>query len=216
MSARRFQRGFTLLEVLLVIGLLGALLAFVVPNFAGFERSQGLDESVQRMRALVSMCRAQAANEGHALRLVFRRDGTLRVQQQRDPLDAPNEYVAVKADWAQSPLLPGVWVEAVQVLGDGPPPIQVYDEDRGYLVVEPDEAPTPVADLDGDLTLDVAPDGTCQSLRWILRDRRGLGQQLSLDGRVGRLRVEKVELIALDQAVPPPAETDAQSDEGGR
>ena len=216
MRLRRVQHGFTLLELLMVIGLLGVLLALTLPNIAGVQRGQNLDESVQRCRALVSMCRAQAANEARVLRLVFRRDGTLRVEQQRDPLDAPNEYDPVRAHWAQSPLLPDVWVESVMVLGDGPPPIQVYDEDRGFLVLDPNDAPTAVARLDGDLAVDVAPDGTSQSLRWVLRNTRGVGQQLTLDGRVGRLAVVPVDLIPQAQALPPPPESDEQSKRSAR
>jgi prepilin-type N-terminal cleavage/methylation domain-containing protein len=137
---RQTGRAFTLLEVLLVIVLLGVLFAFAWPDFAAATEGERLKESAQRMRALIAMCRAEAMNETVCYRIKIRLDGGVRVHRQADALLAPQLYITPRAGWArQDMLLEDVWVEAVQDLPEGPPPIQIIDEKLEFpeMAIEP-------------------------------------------------------------------------------
>lgn len=194
---------FTLVEVLLVVLLIGLLAAVVWPDFGPFSRGRQLPESAERIKALVAMCRAQAMNEARTYRISIQADGRLRVTRQLDPLLAPQEYVRVRDSWTDAEfLMEDVWVEAVLPLPDGPPPILVEDDTIEFneFVTEP----VSVTELTQPLDLDFSPDGSCASARWILRDVRGHGLQMTLDGRLGRLEIVEVEPRAADDVEKPP------------
>lgn len=180
---------FTLLEVLLVVALLGLLAALVLPDFTTAAAAENLRESAHRLRALAAMCRAEAMNATCRHRILVRSDGSVRVRRQADPLKAPHLYITPREDWAHvAVLLPDVWVEAVQMLPDGPSPIRIIDDQLEFPETELD--PIAVEDLDRPLEINFEPDGTCNSVRWVLRDARGHALLLTLDGRLGRVTIE--------------------------
>jgi type II secretory pathway pseudopilin PulG len=69
--------GFTLLEILLTVGLLIALLGAIVYNFQSAQRGADLDEGARQIEALIRFAGAQAANSGKAVQLRFGDDATL-------------------------------------------------------------------------------------------------------------------------------------------
>ena len=209
-------RGFTLLEVLLVVAVLGMVALVVLPDWGGFEQNQRLMESSQRLRGLVARCRAEAMNESLEYRLDFKLDGTLRVVRQRDPILAPHEYELVENGWAMTEiLLAGVWVEAVQPLPAGPPPILIEDDYIEFEEAYEEVEPTPIEEFDDTVSVTFSPDGSSESLRWVLRDRRGLGLEMTLDGRLGKVDVITVESIPEDDAYQPEP-LDAEEDDDFR
>jgi type II secretion system protein H len=189
---RTHQPGFTLLEVLMVVVLIGILAGFAWPGFTAAERAEPLRESARRLRTLVTMCRAEAMNEARIYRVEIRIDGSVRARRQLDPLKAPHIFAPIEASWAKiPPLLPEVFVEAVQLMPDGPPPIHIIDDE--LEMPEMDEEPLPVeefADMPQLLWIRFTPDGACNSLRWVLRDDWGRARLLTLDGRLGRVNIE--------------------------
>ncbi len=106
-------RAFTLLELMLVLGLLVLLAFFVVPNFqTPIERSY-LPESGERLRALITLARANAMLDGLRYRIRFlderdevwdelsqyeRRQPYIEVEA--EPIEQPGEFFPVKASWA--------------------------------------------------------------------------------------------------------------------
>ncbi len=201
------RNAFTLLEVLMVVALLGLVAAIAWPDFWRARRSEELDESARRMKTLVQMCRAEAMNESRRYRLTFRLDGTIKVTRQHDPILAPHEYFKFRRPWANVPfLLEHVWVEALLALPEGPPPIDVEDELLEFD--EFDNEPIAVTDLEREFELDFEPDGISDSLRWILRDDDGRGVEMTLDGRLGRVRIEPVERLTDGAERPEPLEED--------
>lgn len=209
---RYLERGFTLLELLLAITLLGILVAFAWPSFSSVQRSEHLGESARRMSAMVAMCRAEAMNEGCRYRVKIRLDGSVRVQRQLDPIIAPHRYVTVRAGWMQThPLLDDVWVERVQILPEGPPPILIVDDLLEFPEMEID--PLPIEELDEALSIDFEPDGSCNSLRWVLRDERGRGLLMTLDGRLGRVTIEEWESVQPEDLVRPEPLPDDEEEE---
>lgn len=207
-SARR--SAFTLLEVLLVVALLSVLAVFAWPDFSQARRSEQLDESTVRARALMAMCRAQAMNESRRYRVVFALDGSLAVYRQRDPLRAPEVYVRVEDDWAGIPAsLEDVWVEAVMRLPEGPPPIKIDSESIQFT--EFTEEPIAVDSLDEPVFVEFAPDGTAESVRWVIRDVLGRGRRITFDGRLGRIDFSDVERIDASASKRPKSEADLPS-----
>lgn len=202
------RAGFTLLEALLVIFLIGVIAAFSWPDFHESTRAARLRESVRRMTHLVAMCRAEAMNQSRVYRISLLPDGTLLTLRQLDAVLAPETYVQFDAPWAQTPiLLDEVFVEGVLPLADGPPPLIVEDDTIDFEYEnEEDLEPMRIDDLTEPLNVDFQPDGTSGSARWVLRDGRGTGVQMTLDGRIGRLEVVELASIDPDQVQPPTVE----------
>jgi type II secretion system protein H len=208
----RRQAGFTLFEVLLVAALLALLALLVFPDLRGTSRGEQLDESVARLKALIAMTRAEAMNQTRRYRLTFREDGSIRLSRQRDPLTAPHEFVRVREPWAlREVLLPEVWVAALEPLPQGPAPILVEDDEIEFTQLESE--PIPVNELEAPHQLYFEPDGTCPSMRWILRDETGRGRLVTLDGRTGRLTFEPAETLSSREAVRPPRLPDLDDEE---
>jgi len=209
----RVTHAFTLLELLLVLGLLAVLMAFAWPNLSGATRVERLRESAQRMQTLVAMCRAEAMNEGRTYRIVFRPDGSVRVRCQLDPLEAPHVFVPVTTGWARTEvLLEDVWVAAVQLLPDGPAPIRIVDEQLEFPEMELDLQP--IEDFAEPPVIEFQPNGSCDSLRLLLRDAQGAGRLLTLDGRLGRVTIEEYESAAAEDVQrPPPLPPEAEAEE---
>jgi prepilin-type N-terminal cleavage/methylation domain-containing protein len=197
---------FTLVELLLVIAIVGVLAMVVVPQFLGFSKHRQLDESVNRMKALVAMCRAEAMNQSRRYRIELHRDGSVAVAEQRDPLTAPHEFVEVPEAWAVLPILmEDVWVASVLRLPEGPPPVLV--DDRSIEFTKFEEQPVSITELDEPVYLEFAPNGVSPSARWTLRNAGGHGRQLTLDGRIGRIEVLDLDPLRPDQIERPrPAE----------
>lgn len=204
------RQAFTLLEVLLVIAMLGILGAIIWPELGAASRGEQMGESVRRVKALIAMCRAEAMNESRRYRITIQLDGTLKVTCQRDPFQAPHEYIRVRKNWAEMQfILDDVWIESVLTLPEGPPPILL--EDDGVMVgddlLEFDDnmelEPPLLDDYEEPVEIDFEPDGSCSSIRFVLRSLRGQGVQLTLDGRLGRVDVIEVESIPRDQVEQP-------------
>jgi general secretion pathway protein H len=208
------RRAFTLLELLLVVVLLGVLAAFAWPQFTGVERAEHLGESARRMQALIAMCRAEGMNEARAYRILILADGSLRVECQSDPLK-PEDYAAPRVDWARTTvLLDDVWIEAVQVLPEGPPPIRIVDEKLEFPQAEYDLVP--VTEFEQPVAIEFEPGGASNSLRWVLRDERGRGALLTLDGRLGRVMVADWDVLNPGEVRRPEPLAEAKSGEGKR
>jgi prepilin-type N-terminal cleavage/methylation domain-containing protein len=194
---------FTLIELLLVITLLGVLAAFALPNFQATAQATRLRESAERLQTLIVMCRAEAMNETVRHRIRIRPDGTVRVLRQADPLKAPHLYIRPRVDWAMTPvLLEDIWVEGLQLLPEGPPPLFIIDDKLEFpeAVIEP----VPIEEMGGPIDLDFEPDGTVNhSLRAVLRDTRGLGLLVTLDGRLGRVTIEDWQTLPAEEARRP-------------
>ena len=199
---QRMPRGFTLLELLLVVVLLGVVVAFAWPDFGSTVESERLRESATRMGTLTAMCRAEAMNEARRYRVRMRNDGSIRVEQQFDPIKAPHLWTRVRAPWARTEVLfDTVWIAEVQELPDGPAPIRIIDEHLEFPDMEYDLIP--IDELEYEPVVEFEPDGSCNSLRWVLRDARGWGMLQTLDGRLGRVGTEAWDPIPADDVIRP-------------
>lgn len=219
------RTGFTLLELLLVIGLVGLLAAFAWPEFSNATRAERLIESARRMETLVAMCRAEAMNEGRQYRIEIRIDGSVRVRRQLDAVFAPHIFEMYEQNWAQTePLLDGVWIEAVEILEDGPLPVHIIDDELQLPEPDPNDALIPIEEYQcedcpdpttpPELWITFKPDGSCNGMRWVLRDTRGRARLQTLDARLGRVNTERWESLEPDDVLrPDPLEDVEKEDE---
>ena len=145
-SGTRRDGGFTLLEVLLVIGLLAILAATVVPNLLGSLIAQRLPKSAKQMRSLVQLTRANAMLDGKRYRIRFPREDELDgegtdvqpiVECEEEPFREPGVYEMVTGVWAQGEtVLEGVWCARVRL---GKPTVEQLLENIDDVTAELDE-----------------------------------------------------------------------------
>ncbi|MCG3136681.1 MAG: hypothetical protein HJJLKODD_00516 [Phycisphaerae bacterium] len=184
-AIRNSHRAFTLLELLVVIGLLVLLAGLVVPSFRGaLERSQ-LPESAEQFRALIAMTRAQAMLDGLRYRIRFLNpdepaaeglnEAELNqpiVEVERDPLAAPEEYTPVLAAWAQSASFLGdVWCFRIRI---GEPTVETVKADLQDQELETEDEERLRAEMaltdDQDWALVLQPDGSAPWMTFRLID----------------------------------------------
>lgn len=175
--------GFTLFELLLVIGLLAVLAAFVMPDMiTAFERER-LPESARQLRALIQLTRANAMYEGRRYRIRFPQEDELDgqgsqlqpiVEVERDPLTAPEQFTPVRASWAEDETLQrGIRCARIRM---GKPTVDLLlGQSTAEQVVEQEETQIEEAMADVDFDegfppLVIDPDGTCDWVTFLLTD----------------------------------------------
>lgn len=99
----KLHNGFTLLELLVVIALVGILVVFSAPNLAGAQRRREFENFAHDVLRLLETCRWRALNEGKYAGTVIRSTGStytaavyldgnnngIRLQDVADGVDAP-------------------------------------------------------------------------------------------------------------------------------
>ena len=117
-SVRAVRRGFTLLEIFLVLGLLIILSTLILPNFQKQRTANELTDSAENVRVGLRMARATASMSGRRYRIRWEP----KVQQpfieyEVDAMREPNKWEASTE----------TWVESVRLLND----IQIVTVKRG-------------------------------------------------------------------------------------
>jgi type II secretion system protein H len=168
--------GFTLVEVVMVLALLALLAGLVVLNVGGQSDSRRLVEGASRMAAMLDLARADAANLGKRLQVMFDAQGQMVVTFESDPLGAPDQFVPYGATWATDG--PGSAVRVVTSRLTGPSALAGNWRSDGRQSEQSDFQP-----------ITFYPDGTCDTALVLLASanandiRRAL---LRLDGLTGR------------------------------
>lgn len=88
-------QGFTLIELLLVVVLVMLLMGAVIFNFSRLTDNAALDEGATRIETLFRFARAQAANTGRKVQVIF---------EQASDTDTPVSPVAIRLQWEPDPL----------------------------------------------------------------------------------------------------------------
>ncbi|MHC1763551.1 MAG: GspH/FimT family pseudopilin [Verrucomicrobiia bacterium] len=132
--------GFTLLELLLVVVIVVMLLGALVFNFTNLLRGNELQEGTTRLETLMRFARAQAANSGRKVQLVFSEStnslaastGEVRATWEPDPLGQPGFFAdLLEAQWHVQEVNNLVQVESVKLLESNaahPPTGRVEEE----------------------------------------------------------------------------------------
>ena len=105
--------GFTLMEILLALTIIGLLVAAVAVNFGAFGSGRALEESTVRLETAFRMARAEAANQGRRLRLAFDETGTrMVVFWEPQPMTEPGRFAEYTAcTWDDYVSMEGVRLE---------------------------------------------------------------------------------------------------------
>jgi type II secretory pathway pseudopilin PulG len=169
-------RGFTLVELLLTLGLIVALATVIVVAIPALNRSAALDECVNRFVTTLRLARAEAANRGRCLRLAFEPEsGRPMMLCEIDPLEAPGQFAPYAGAWAEQ--VPAEMVRATEAALTG---------SSAYRMLS-----TAEAESDALPELQFYPDGSSDSGRWVLasadpRDTRVA--IVTLDGLTGTVQ----------------------------
>lgn len=99
------RKGFTLLELSLVLFIIGLLVMVLVPRFGGLERAR-LDTSAKRLAALVRYLHGEAAFRGRTYRIQYDLDQQRYGVQVLAPSQATKTFVADESSLSQTVQLP--------------------------------------------------------------------------------------------------------------
>ena len=135
---------FTLLEIVLVVGILALITAMALPMLIDEITRQGLDGSARQMRSLLTLVGANAAFDGKRYRLRFPEedeedplggDRQPLIEREDDPIEEPEVFNLVTAPWAiGATLLAEVWCAEVRL---GRPTVESLRElERGRSEIE--------------------------------------------------------------------------------
>lgn len=210
-------RGFTLVELLLVVALVALLFGAAAFNFATLQNSADLNEGTSRFEALLLFVRSQAQYTGRRLILRFDTASTnaspglqepIRVEWEPDPIEHPGRYEMLpEASFYIKNLLELVQLTRVTVGED------VDDPDSARSGIRD---ATPSVDQDG-RALETPPalffpDGTSDSLAVDLASNR------PEDPRHVRVRLEGItgaisrEFVSADPMDRPPITEDTEDE----
>lgn len=107
-ARRTGARAFTLIEVVLVIGILLAISALVLPNFLRQFKQDELPRSGRQLRSLITLTRAHAAFDGKRYRIRFPGEDDLEsldgseqplIEREDDPIEDPDIFKRISAPW---------------------------------------------------------------------------------------------------------------------
>lgn len=218
-------RGFTLVELLLVVALVALLFGAAAFNFGTLQNSADLNEGTSRFEALLLFVRSQAQYTGRRLILRFDTAATnapagfqepIRVEWEPDPVEHPGRYEMLpEAGFYIKNLLELVQITRVTVGEDG--------DDSDPLRSTSREG-TPSVDQDG-RALETPPtlffpDGTSDSLSVVLASNRSEDPRhvrVRLEGITGAISREFVSADPMERSAKPESsdEEPGQMDEEG-
>ena len=69
------KRGFTLVEIMVLVGIVGLMAAIAVPSFNGYMRANRIDVTVDQIASDVALARSIAVSEGRVMRFIGEADG---------------------------------------------------------------------------------------------------------------------------------------------
>jgi type II secretory pathway pseudopilin PulG len=204
------QSALTLVEVLLVCGMLVLLAAIAMPALLQQVRARSLEMSARHLGSLVSLVRSQAQFDGRRYRIRFpteeeREKGKASnqpiIEREDDPMNAPQQFNPVRESWVIGDTLLGrVWCAEVRL---GRPTIAQLQEQRKNQTSEIEKLQVEAfEDFDPDLPpLVIEPDGSCEWATFVVTeaprdtDLRDLVDEIRLevivDGFTGQSWVQR-------------------------
>ena len=121
-----YRRGFTLIEVILVMLILSIAAAVAVPTLARFSRGRQSTDAVEHMISVIQYAQDQSAATGFPYRFhVDAKSGTYWIESRRDGV-----FVRLSNDFGQTFNIPADYTAS----WDGPKEIAT----QGYIEFEPD------------------------------------------------------------------------------
>lgn len=92
------QRGFTLVELLLVLAILSTAAGLAVPRFQALQRGWTIEEDVRNLAAELTRARVDAVRLGSAVRVSFdaRSPARYGIHEPRKPETVPSDFRALR------------------------------------------------------------------------------------------------------------------------
>ncbi len=191
-SSRPRRRGFTLLEVVLALGVYVLLASMLVLSLAGASHREDLDEATVRLGTALRRARAEAARRGRRVCFVLRDEaGGFAVLWEPEPLADPGRFAPMPATWTAD--LPSDLAEVTRVELTGPAAWRAVGYQTAPMLLD--------GMIDPGEVLLFAPDGSSDSalveIAALASDdaRRGL---VEIDGAAGTVTSRVLTPAALD------------------
>ncbi len=185
---RRGERGFTLLELLLVVAVLVGVGAIGYASMLGFGESQRMARVADDLRGLITGLRVQAMEDQRAYLFAYRPETGEYLVRTNSPESAEREGITP---------LPG------PIRSDGPYLLgpHLLDDGMRFLTIDKPLDPSAASsqlDLvqDGWVVMSFDPDGTCDDFSLGVVDRDGYAVMALVAGRTGRVTMQGPALLA--------------------
>jgi prepilin-type N-terminal cleavage/methylation domain-containing protein len=118
---RRSSRGFTLVELVVVMALLLAVTAVAAPRFSDFFPSLKVRKSADRLFAWARKARADAAESGATQRLVIQTERkAFWIEREARPLKEPGRFTPLGGAWIEETLPEDVEIDLLEGLEEDP------------------------------------------------------------------------------------------------
>lgn len=165
LKVRTPNAGFTLLELILVMGVIFLFAAVVAPNFSGFVPALRVRRGGEELMAAGRQARAEAALNGRIVRLnVDSENNEFWLTIQGDPFEDPEEFLPLTGPWSGNiPLPDDVSFESTEGI----------DEEGFYFEFQPDGSAT-----DGSIAVS---------------NRKGDRLTIQIEGSTGRVYIDEEE-----------------------
>lgn len=207
----RLTRGFTLLELLLVVVLVLLLAGAMVFNFSNLDQGTALAEGAARLDSLIRFAQAHAANTGRRVQLAFPLDdtgdvaswvGKVRIEWEPDPLGQPGVFEELLEAKAQAEAVN----ELVQIQEVNLPGMSTNAVGADGLPAEP-PSPMGLDEAMGDFFLPITfnPDGSTDSMEIVLAPR---DMQFGQRAQHAILRLEGITGSVSHEIISEPEEDD--------
>jgi type II secretory pathway pseudopilin PulG len=118
-ARRNAGRGFTLIEILLALGVIVMMIGIMALAVGGWISGRTLENGATQVESALRLARADAANQGRRLRLVFPGEAAApKILWEPDPLAAPGEFVDYGAcTWRECLAVDGLQVSRCDPMG---------------------------------------------------------------------------------------------------
>lgn len=183
-ASRRRPEGFTLLELILTLGVLVALAVIFWPTVLNWQEKDKLSRAVDDLRALLTGLRLRAMQDGRAVQFLIE-PGSPNYQVVAAFADATATNVAAPTPGQYDEKPKRLEFDAADILG-----AHSLEEGLQFLITQPDDETLQGEPATQDrLGVRFEPDGSANDFQWQLVDQDGFAVQFRVRALTGIVTV---------------------------